>query len=133
MRENPPHRFRESPVHRGWIGWKSAVEDRGRSWKISGSGAAWYSGLAIWLRVAALKMDAQQWAGIATVGTIRGDAVPEIGPQRPSEIAWRVGRGALDMARRVVGTGAKRPFRGKGSLRKGGVLDRRLRLESLSS
>jgi hypothetical protein len=104
---------------------------RGRSWKISGSGAAWYSGLAIWLRVAALKMDAQQWAGIATDGTIRGDAVPEIGPQRPSEIAWRVGRGALDMARRVVGTGAKRPFRGKGSLRKGGVLDRRLRVGTI--
>jgi hypothetical protein len=47
-------------------------------WQIGGSGAGWYSGLAIWLRVrrSGLKMSAQQeWAGIVTDGTIRRETV----------------------------------------------------------
>src|SRR5216683_1185989 len=83
LRENQPHKFRESPGPQGWI-------DRKAPWKISGSGCAWVFGLAIWLRVGrcGLKMSAQQeWAGIAIDDRIRPDAgLPEIVQKPPRGI-----------------------------------------------
>jgi hypothetical protein len=90
---------------------------RGRSWKIVEDqwlGCSMVAGLAIWLRVAGLKMGAQQeWAGIATDGTIRGDAVyQKLSGSGLEEFAWSMKRGALDLARRAVAS------RGRASVRR---------------
>jgi hypothetical protein len=119
-----------NPRFAGWIGRKSAVENQ---W----FGCSMVFGLGDWVTVrnSGLKPRAQQeWAGIATDGTICADTVyQKFGRNGLEEFAWHVGRGALDLAR------CEGANRGRGSVlrkrepsAKRGLLDHRLLRVSLS-